>query len=74
MICAIEDDIDHNKVARPTHIRHNCRLSCDKMMTHFIEILDILCDSTGLKSLTSNAKKFVNQYNDLISLIESAGL
>jgi hypothetical protein len=27
ILCAIEDDIVHNKVARPTHIQHNCRLS-----------------------------------------------
>ncbi len=23
ILCAIEDDIVHNKVARPTHIQHN---------------------------------------------------
>gem|GEM_PF-436419 len=78
IICAIEDDIDHNKVARPTHIQHNCRLSYDKMMNHIVELehkyMIYRENSTGLISLTSKGKKFVKQYNELINLIESAGL
>src|SRR6266487_1385634 len=78
ILCAIEDDIDHNKVARPTHIQHNCRLSYDKMMNHFKELghryMIYRDNSTGLISITSKGKKFVKQYNELINLIESAGL
>jgi predicted transcriptional regulator len=78
ILCAIEDDIDHNKVAKPTHIQHNCRLSYDKMMNHFIELghkyMVYRDNSTGLISLTSKGKKFVKQYSELINLIESAGL
>jgi predicted transcriptional regulator len=78
ILCAIEDEIDHHKVARPTHIQHNCRLSYDKMMNHIVELehkyMIYRANSTGLISLTSKGKKFVKQYNELINLIESAGL
>ena len=78
ILCAIGDDIVHNKVARPTHIQHNCRLSYDKMMNHVIELerryLIYREKSNGLISLTSKGKKFVKQYNELIKLIESVGL
>jgi predicted transcriptional regulator len=78
ILCAIEDDIVHNKVARPTHIQHNCRLSYDKMMNHVIELerryLIYREKTSGLISSTSKGKKFVKQYNELIKLIESIGL
>jgi predicted transcriptional regulator len=78
ILCAIEDEIVHNQVARPTHIQHNCRLSYDKMMNHFIELerryMIYRDNSTGLVSLASRGKKFVKQYNELINLIESVGL
>jgi predicted transcriptional regulator len=78
ILCAIEDDIVHNKVARPTHIQHDCRLSYDKMMNHVIELerrsMIFREKSTGLISFTSKGKKFVKQYNELIKLIESVGL
>ncbi len=78
ILCAIEDEIVHNKVARPTHIQHDCRLSYDKMMNHFIELehryMKFHDNSTGLVSLTSKGKKFIKQYNELINLIESVGL
>ena len=71
ILCAIEDDIVHNKVARPTHIQHNCRLSYDKIMNHVIELerryLIYREKSNGLISLTSKGKKFVKQYNELIN-------
>jgi predicted transcriptional regulator len=77
ILCAIEDDIVHNKVARPTHIQHNCRLSYDKMMNHVIELerryLIYREKTSGLISSTSKGKKFVKQYNELIKLIESVG-
>ncbi|MGB7952556.1 MAG: winged helix-turn-helix domain-containing protein [Candidatus Nitrosopolaris sp.] len=78
ILIAIEDDIYHNKVARPTHIQHNCRLSYDKMMNRITELehkyMIYRANSTGLISLTSKGKKFVKQYNELLNLIESAGL
>ena len=78
ILCAIEDEIVHNKVARPTHIQHDCRLSYDKMMNHFIELehryMIFRDNSTGLVSLTSKGKKFIKQYNELINLAESVGL
>ena len=50
----------------------------DKMMNHFIELghryMVYRDNSTGLISLTSKGKKFVKQYDELINLIESAGL
>ena len=79
ILCAIEDDIVHNKVARPTHIQHNCRLSYDKMMNHFIElehkyIIYRRSNTDGLISITDKGKQFIKQYNELMILIESAGL
>jgi len=78
ILCAIKDEIVHNKDARPTHIQHDCRLSYDKMMNHFIELehryMIFRDNSTGLVSLTSKGKKFIKQYNELINLIESVGL
>jgi len=80
ILCAIEDDIDHNKVARPTHIQHNCRLSYDKMMNHFNElekkgmIIYRRNNTDVLISITNKGKQFIKQYNELMILIESAGL
>jgi predicted transcriptional regulator len=78
ILCAIEDDIHHNRVARPTHIQHDCRLSYDKMINHIIELgyryMIYRDNSTGLISITSKGKKFVTQCNELMNLIECAGL
>lgn len=78
ILCAIEDDMINNKVTRPTHIQHTSRLSYDKMMNHFLE-LEQKCmiqrdNTTGLICITNKGKKFIDQYKELIILIESAGL
>jgi len=80
ILIAIEGYMSNYDVtaAKPTHIQHNCRLSYDKMMNHIIELehkyIIYRDNSTGLISITSKGKKFVKQYNELINLIESAGL
>jgi predicted transcriptional regulator len=68
------------RAARPTHIQHTSRLSYDKMMNHFNEleakgmILYRRTNTDGLISVTSKGKQFIKQYNELLILIESAGL
>ena len=77
ILCAIEEDTTINKVARPTRIQHYSRLSYDKMMNHFIELEQkgmIYRTGDGLVSITSKGKKFIKQYDELISLIENVGL
>ena len=80
ILCAIEDDIVHNKVARPTHIQHNCRLSYDKMMNHINQleqkgmIHTQIEKNNGSISITGKGKMFVERYNELLNLIESVGL
>jgi predicted transcriptional regulator len=47
------------------------------MMNHFIELEQkgmIYRTSDGLVSITSKGRKFIKQYDELISLIEKAGL
>ena len=80
ILCAIEDDIVHNKVARPTHIQHNCRLSYDKMMNHINQLEQKGMIHTHREnnnrsiSITGKGMLFVKRYNELINLIESVGL
>ena len=66
-----------NRIARPTRVQHYSRLSYDKMMNHMIELEQkemIYRTSDGLVSITSKGKKFIRQYDDLINLIDSAGI
>ena len=66
-----------NRIARPTRVQHYSRLSYDKMMNHLIELEQkemIYRTSDGLVSITSKGRKFIRQYDELINLIESAGL
>lgn len=66
----------HNEVARPTHIQHFTRLSYDKMMNHFDELEEkgMIHRVSGLIAITAKGRKFIEQYDQLINLIESAGL
>ena len=68
----------HKQIARPTRIQHYSRLSYDKMMNHFIELEEkrmiSRSSSGGLVSITSKGRKFIKQYDELINLIETAGL
>lgn len=63
-------------MARPTHIQHFTRLSYDKMMNHFgeLEQKGMIHRVSGLIAITAKGKKFIEQYDQLIGLIESAGL
>ena len=66
-----------NRIARPTRVQHYSRLSYDKMMNHLIELEQkemIYRTSDGLVSITSKGRKFIRQYDELMNLIESAGL
>lgn len=65
-----------NEVARPTRIQHYTRLSYDKMMNHFdeLESKGMIHRVSGLIAITTKGKKFIEQYDQLINLIESAGL
>ncbi|WP_148681138.1 winged helix-turn-helix domain-containing protein [Candidatus Nitrososphaera gargensis] len=76
ILCAIEEDAMHNEVARPTHVQHFTRLSYDKMMNHFDELEEkgMIHRVSGLVAITAKGRMFIEQYDQLISLIESAGL
>ena len=77
ILCAIEEDVTVNRIARPTRIQHYSRLSYDKMMNHLVELeeKEMICrTSDGLVSITSKGRRFIRQYDELINLIESAGL
>ncbi len=76
ILCAIEEDAVHNEVAKPTHVQHFTRLSYDKMMNHFDELEEkgMIHRVSGLVAITAKGKMFIEQYDQLISLIESAGL
>jgi predicted transcriptional regulator len=77
ILCAIEEDVTVNRIARPTRVQHYSRLSYDKMMNHLIELEEkemIYRTSDGLVSITSKGRRFIRQYDELINLIESAGL
>ena len=75
-MCAIEEDTIHNEVAKPTHVQHFTRLSYDKMMNHFEELEEkgMIYRVSGLVAITAKGKKFIEQYDQLINLIESVGL
>jgi predicted transcriptional regulator len=82
ILVAIEGHMSNNdeRAPRPTHIQHTSRLSYDKMMNHFNEletkgmILYRRTNTDGLISITNKGKQFIKQYNELMILIESAGL
>ncbi|HLG36928.1 MAG TPA: winged helix-turn-helix domain-containing protein [Nitrososphaera sp.] len=76
ILCAIEEDTIHNDVAKPTHVQHFTRLSYDKMMNHFEELEQkgMIHRVSGLIAITAKGKKFIEQYDQLMNLIESAGL
>ena len=76
ILCAIEEDVAYNEVAKPTHVQHFTRLSYDKMMNHFDELEQkgMIHRVSGLVAITAKGKKFVEQYDQLINLIDSAGL
>ncbi len=76
ILCAIEENTMHNEPARPTHIQHISRLSYDKMMNHFDELEGkrMIYRDRGLITITSKGREFTKQYNELINLIERAGL
>jgi len=82
ILVAIEGYMGNNddKSAKPTHIQHTSRLSYDKMMNHFNELekKDMIIyrrsNTDGLISITDKGKQFIKQYNELMILIESAGL
>ncbi|HEU4605064.1 MAG TPA: winged helix-turn-helix domain-containing protein [Nitrososphaera sp.] len=76
ILCAIEEDAMHNEVAKPTHVQHFTRLSYDKMMNHFDELEEkgMIHRVSGLIAITAKGRMFIEQYDQLISLIESAGL
>ena len=77
ILCAIEEDVTVNRIARPTRVQHYSRLSYDKMMNHLIELEQkqmIYRTGDGLVSISSKGRKFIRQYDELINLIESVGL
>ncbi len=82
ILVAVEGYMSNNddKAAKPTHIQHTSRLSYDKMMNHFTELekKDMITyrrsNTDGLISITDKGKQFIKQYNELMILIESAGL
>jgi predicted transcriptional regulator len=76
ILCAVQEDTMHNEVARPTHVQHSTRLSYDKMMNHLDELEEkgMVHRVSGLVAVTANGVKFIEQYDELVRLIESAGL
>ena len=76
ILCAVEEDAMYNEVARSTHVQHSTRLSYDKMMNHLGELEEkgMVHRVSGLVAITAKGKKFIEQYDDLTRLIESAGL
>ena len=76
ILCAIEEDTMHNEVAKPTHVQHFTRMSYDKMMNHFEELEQkgMIHRVSGLIAITGKGRQFIEQYHQLMNLIESAGL
>jgi len=77
ILCAIEEDTFRNGDARPTRIQHYSRLSYDKMVNHFAEMESkgmIQHMPEGLLTITAKGRKFIEQYDELTTLIESVGL
>jgi predicted transcriptional regulator len=82
ILVAIEGHMNNGgySAAKPTHVQQSTRLSYDKMINHFDELEEkgiIVYRRNiheGLISITHKGKLFVQQYNKLVTLIESAGL
>jgi predicted transcriptional regulator len=77
ILCAIEEETTVNNVARPTRIQHYSRLSYDKMMNHFIKLEEkgmMQRTNNGLVSITNKGREFTKQYEEMMNLVESAGL
>lgn len=77
ILCAIEEDTFRNGDARPTRIQHYSRLSYDKMVNHFAEMESkgmVQHTPEGLLTVTVKGRKFIEQYDELTTLIESVGL
>jgi predicted transcriptional regulator len=76
ILCAIKEDTMRNEVSRPTHVQHFIILWCDNLVKHFDELQKkrMIHRMSGLVSLTARGKKLIEQYVQLISLIESAGV
>ena len=66
----------HNEGSRPTHVQHFIILWCDNLVKHFDELEEkrMIHRMSGLVSLSARGKKLIEQYDQLISLIESAGV
>jgi predicted transcriptional regulator len=66
----------HNEVSRPTHVQHFIILWCYNLVKHSDELEEkcMIHRMSGLVSLTARGKKLIEQYDQLISLIESAGV
>ena len=72
IICAIEEDVTINRIARPTRIQHYSSLSYDKMINHFIELEQkgmIYRTNNGLVSITNKGREFMKQYDELMKLL-----
>ena len=76
ILCAIKEDTMHNEVSRHTHVQHFIILSCDNLVKHFDEQEEkrMIHRVSGLVSVTAKGKKLIEVYDQLISLIESAGV
>ena len=73
---AIKEDTMHNEVSKPTHVQHFIILWCDNLVKHFDELDEkgMIHRVSGLVSVIAKGKKLIEQYDQLISLIESAGV
>lgn len=74
ILCAIKEDTMHNEFSRPTHVQHFIILSCDNLVKPFDELEEkrMIHRVSRLVSVTAKVKKLIEQYDHLISLIESA--
>jgi hypothetical protein len=66
----------HNEVSRHTHVQHFIILWCDNLVKHSDELQEkrMIHRVSSLVSITARGKKLIEQYDQLISLIESAGV
>jgi hypothetical protein len=76
ILYAIKEDTMHNEVSRATHVQHFIILSCDNLVKHFDELEEkgMIHRVSGLVSVPAKGKKLIEQYDQLIGLIESAGV
>jgi predicted transcriptional regulator len=76
ILFAIKGDTMHNEVSRPTYVQHFIILSCENLVKHFDELeeMGMIHRVSGLVSVTAKGKKFIEQYDQLISRMESAGV